>query len=148
MEERQILALMEKFSSSNIVELQLNEGNLTICLRKAEVFAQGKKEKTEKSDAGAASEAGSGPTENLGIEGSELITAPIVATFYASPSPDAPAFVQVGSKVKAGDTLCVLEAMKQMNHLEAEFDCEILKLHAKSGDFVEFGQPLFTVKRL
>jgi acetyl-CoA carboxylase biotin carboxyl carrier protein len=78
----------------------------------------------------------------------EAITSPIVATFYASSSPDAPPFVTVGSKVKSGETLCILEAMKMMNKLEAEFHCEILAIKAKSGDMVEYGQPLFTVKRL
>jgi acetyl-CoA carboxylase biotin carboxyl carrier protein len=78
----------------------------------------------------------------------EIITSPIVATFYASPGPDSPPFVNAGTKVKAGDTLCILEAMKMMNHLEAEFDCEILTVHTKSGDMVEFGQTLFEVKRL
>jgi acetyl-CoA carboxylase biotin carboxyl carrier protein len=80
--------------------------------------------------------------------GGEAITSPIVATFYASAGPDAPAFVSVGSKVKAGDTLCILEAMKMMNHLEAEFDCEILSAKALNGDLVEYGQTLFEVKRL
>jgi acetyl-CoA carboxylase biotin carboxyl carrier protein len=56
--------------------------------------------------------------------------------------------VKVGSKVKAGDTLCILEAMKMMNHLEAEFDCEILAVKASNGDLVEYGQTLFEVKRL
>jgi acetyl-CoA carboxylase biotin carboxyl carrier protein len=54
----------------------------------------------------------------------------------------------VGSKVKSGDTLCILEAMKMMNHLEAEFDCEVLSVEAGSGELVEYGQVLFTVKRL
>ena len=51
------------------------------------------------------------------------------------------------TKVKAGQTLCILEAMKMMNHLEAEFDCEIIEIHASSGELVEYGQGLFTVKR-
>jgi acetyl-CoA carboxylase biotin carboxyl carrier protein len=71
-----------------------------------------------------------------------------VATFYAAPGPDAPAFVRPGSVVKAGDTLWILEAMKMMNHLEAEFDCEILSVKAANGDLVEYGQTLFEVKRL
>jgi acetyl-CoA carboxylase biotin carboxyl carrier protein len=78
----------------------------------------------------------------------ELITSPIVATFYAASGPDAPPFVEKGGRVKAGETLCILEAMKMMNHLEAEFDCEILSIKAASGDLVEYGQALFEVKRL
>ncbi len=71
-----------------------------------------------------------------------------MATFYRSSSPDAPPFVEVGTKVKAGQTLCILEAMKMMNHLEAEFDYEILAVKAENGDMVEYGQALFEVKRL
>jgi acetyl-CoA carboxylase biotin carboxyl carrier protein len=78
----------------------------------------------------------------------EKISSPIVATFFASPGPDSPPFVTSGSRVKAGETLCILEAMKMMNHLEAEFDCEILEVHASSGELVEYGQALFTVQRL
>jgi acetyl-CoA carboxylase biotin carboxyl carrier protein len=79
---------------------------------------------------------------------SVVITSPIVATFYSAPGPDAPPFVRPGKKVKSGDTLCILEAMKMMNHLEAEFDCEILAVKAGGGDLVEYGQILFEVKRL
>ena len=80
--------------------------------------------------------------------GNETITSPIVATFYGAPRPDAPSFVKAGSRVKAGDSLCILEAMKMMNHLEAEFDCEIVSVLASNGDLVEYGQALFEVKRL
>jgi len=77
----------------------------------------------------------------------EIIKSPIVATFFSSPGQDAPPFVRPGSKVKAGQTLCILEAMKMMNHLEAEFDCEIINVHAGNGKLVEYGQELFTVIR-
>jgi acetyl-CoA carboxylase biotin carboxyl carrier protein len=80
--------------------------------------------------------------------GSECITSPIVGVFYASSEPDAPPFVRAGTTVKAGQILCVLEAMKMMNRLEAEFDCEILAVKASNGDMVEYGQALFEVKRL
>jgi acetyl-CoA carboxylase biotin carboxyl carrier protein len=78
----------------------------------------------------------------------EKIISPIVATFYSAAGPDSPPFVAVGDKVKAGATLCILEAMKMMNHLEAEFDCEILAIKAATSDLVEYGQTLFEVKRL
>jgi acetyl-CoA carboxylase biotin carboxyl carrier protein len=70
-----------------------------------------------------------------------------VAAFYNSPGPDSPPFVTEGSKVKAGDTLCILEAMKMMNRLPAEFDCEIIAVKASSGELVEYGQALFEVRR-
>ncbi len=78
----------------------------------------------------------------------ETITSPMVGTFYASPSPDSPAFVKAGERVKRGDVLCILEAMKIMNELEAEYDCQILDVLAKDGKAVEYGEPLFVVKRI
>jgi acetyl-CoA carboxylase biotin carboxyl carrier protein len=61
--------------------------------------------------------------------------------------PDAPPFVKAGDKVKKGQTLCILEAMKMMNKLDAEADCEILDIKAKPGDLVEFGQVLFEIRK-
>ncbi len=81
------------------------------------------------------------------VEG-ELITSPMVGTFYQAPSPDSPPYVKVGDKVKKGQTLCIIEAMKIMNELEAEFDCEILEILVEDGQPVEFDTPLFRVKRL
>ncbi|WP_457560684.1 acetyl-CoA carboxylase biotin carboxyl carrier protein [Caminibacter sp.] len=81
------------------------------------------------------------------VEG-DLITSPMVGTFYQAPSPDSPPYVKVGDKVKKGQTLCIIEAMKIMNELEAEFDCEILEVLVEDGQPVEFDTPLFRVKRL
>ncbi len=78
----------------------------------------------------------------------EVIISPIVGTFYLTPAPDAPPYVQVGSIVQKEETLCTIEAMKLMNNLEAEFPCEIVEILAKPEKIVEFGQPLFAVKRL
>ena len=78
----------------------------------------------------------------------EVIPSPIVATFYASSSPGTPPFASPGTLVKAGDTLCILEAMKMMNNLEAEFDGEILSVLVENGDMVEYGQGLFEIRRI
>lgn len=78
----------------------------------------------------------------------EVITSPIVGTFYLTPAPDAPPYVRVGSTVNTADTLCTIEAMKLMNTLEAEFSCEIVEILAQPEKMVEFGQPLFAVKRI
>jgi len=77
-----------------------------------------------------------------------LIKSPIVGTFYRTPSPDSPPYVEKGSKVKKGDPLCTIEAMKLMNQLVAEFDCEIISILIDQATLVEFGQPLFEVKPL
>ena len=81
-------------------------------------------------------------------EDESYITSPIVGTFYSAPAPDAPAFVRVGDTVKAGQTVCILEAMKLMNEIESEFDCEIEAVLVSNEQKVEYGQPLFKVKKL
>lgn len=77
-----------------------------------------------------------------------FITSPIVGTFYSAPAPDAPAFVKVGEQVKNGQTVCILEAMKLMNEIQSDFDCEIEAVLVSNEQKVEYGQPLFRVKKL
>lgn len=77
--------------------------------------------------------------------GGTLIKSPIVGTFYSAPSPDAPPFVSVGHKVKKGQVLCVIEAMKMMNEIESETDGVISRILVENGDLVEFGQALFEI---
>lgn len=77
-----------------------------------------------------------------------FITSPIVGTFYSAPAPDAPAFVKVGDQVKNGQTVCILEAMKLMNEIQSDFDCEIEAVLVSNEQKVEYGQPLFRVKKL
>jgi acetyl-CoA carboxylase biotin carboxyl carrier protein len=74
------------------------------------------------------------------------VTAPMVGTFYGSPAPGAKAFVEVGSEVKVGQTLCIIEAMKMMNQIESDKAGKIVAVLVKSGDPVEFGQPLFIIE--
>lgn len=75
-----------------------------------------------------------------------IVKAPMVGTFYAKSSTTADPFVEVGSKVKKGDTLCIIEAMKLMNEIESEFDGEIVEILVKDGEMVEYGKPLFIIK--
>ena len=76
------------------------------------------------------------------------IVSPIVGTFYSAKGPTIPAFVKVGDTVKAGDTVCILEAMKMMNEITADFDCEIEAVLVSNEQKVEYGQPLFRVRKL
>lgn len=71
------------------------------------------------------------------------IRSPMVGVFYAAASPDAKPFVEVGSRVKKGDVVCIVEAMKLMNEITAEFDGEVVDVCVHNGDVVEYGQPLF-----
>ena len=88
------------------------------------------------------------PREEEEEEESLFITSPIVGTFYSAAAPDVPAFVKVGDQVKAGQTVCILEAMKLMNEIQSDYDCEIEAVLVSNEQKVEYGQPLFRVKRL
>ena len=79
-------------------------------------------------------------------EGLHLVTSPMVGTFYRRPRPGAPAFVDVGSEVKAGQVMCIVEAMKLMNEIEADLGGVVQKVLAEDGQPVEFGQPLFGLR--
>ena len=74
-----------------------------------------------------------------------IIKSPMVGTFYSKPTPTAEAFVKVGSKVKKGDILCIIEAMKLMNEIEAECDGEIVEIYVKDEEIVDYGKPLFRI---
>lgn len=80
-------------------------------------------------------------------EGGVFVTSPFVGTFYRSPSPEAPPFVELGASIKPGQPLCIVEAMKLMNEIEAEFPCVVLECLVETGSPVEFGQKLFRVKK-
>ena len=91
---------------------------------------------------------------NTSVEAAEeeddtlFITSPIVGTFYSAAAPEVPAFVKVGDQVKAGQTVCILEAMKLMNEIQSDYDCEIEAVLVSNEQKVEYGQPLFRVKKL
>jgi acetyl-CoA carboxylase biotin carboxyl carrier protein len=75
-----------------------------------------------------------------------ILTSPIVGTFYRSPSPDAPSFVEVGSRVKKGQVLCIIEAMKLMNEIESDVDGEVVQIYPQNAQAVEYGEPLFGIR--
>ncbi|HEX6590317.1 MAG TPA: acetyl-CoA carboxylase biotin carboxyl carrier protein [Longimicrobiales bacterium] len=96
---------------------------------------------------GAAPASGGGaPSAPAKDENTVEITSPMVGTFYRAPSPEAPPYVEIGSQVRKGQTLCILEAMKLMNELEAEVDGTIRAILVENMDPVEFGQPLFLIE--
>jgi acetyl-CoA carboxylase biotin carboxyl carrier protein len=148
MNEKTILTLIDTFSAGNVDELDLNDGTIHLILRKAAAVSQSAPRKTEPEE--------EAPVISLGVPAgvsarrrkTAAVTSPMVAVFHAAAGPGDPPLVKPGTRVKTGDTLCILEAMDMMNHLLAEFDGEILSVMAENGDPVEFGQPLFEVKRL
>ncbi|MEQ8197455.1 MAG: acetyl-CoA carboxylase biotin carboxyl carrier protein [Clostridiaceae bacterium] len=81
------------------------------------------------------------------VEEGYVVKSPIVGTFYLSPSPEKPAYTEIGKKVKKGDILCIIEAMKLMNEIECEVSGEVIEILAENESMVEFGQPLFRIRR-
>jgi acetyl-CoA carboxylase biotin carboxyl carrier protein len=77
--------------------------------------------------------------------GSHIVNSPIVGTFYRSPSPDSPSFADVGSRVKKGQVLCIIEAMKLMNEIESDVDGVVTKIFPQNAQAVEYGEPLFAI---
>ncbi len=83
--------------------------------------------------------------ETSKMEG-KVVKSPMVGTFYSKSAPTAEAYVKIGSKVKKGDTLCIIEAMKLMNEIESEFDGEVVEILVNDDEMVEYNQPLFVIK--
>jgi acetyl-CoA carboxylase biotin carboxyl carrier protein len=152
MDTKDILAVLDKFTSTGLAELKYKEGSVEFHLkRNADVVYAAAPAAPSHAHLppapGAGVPAATTPVAAPAVAGAEVITSPIVGTVYRSPAPDAPAFVEEGKHVKKGDTLCIIEAMKVMNELVAEFDCEILRILVDSQHFVEYGTPLFEVRK-
>ena len=90
----------------------------------------------------------SSPAEAGRAEDLHMIKSPIVGTFYASPSPEADPFVRPGDRVKSGQVLCIIEAMKLMNEIESDVDGEVMRIFVENGQPVEYGEPLFGIHPL
>lgn len=144
MDLEKIEGLIRIIEKSSLTTFSIKEGDVKISMSKIK-YGPGVPEGM------AVSYAAVEAAEN-GAEAEEeeqcFITSPIVGTFYAAASPDEPAFVKVGDVVKGGQTVCILEAMKLMNEIESDFDCEIEAILVSNEQKVEYGQPLFRVKKL
>ena len=141
MEIRDILSLMQAVSDHGLSEFQLDDGNVKLSFKKEETaanvcYAGGMPMNMVMNQAGAA---GTLAAENV-------VTAPLVGTFYSAPSPDAECFVKVGDTVKKGQVLGIIEAMKLMNEIESDYDGVVEAILVKNEDVVEYGQPLFRIR--
>ena len=152
MDLRKVKKLIELFEESDLAEMEISEGDATIRMsRGASVINY-----TASAPPMPAGDVPVSPRPAVdsrvedpsrGIEESQdSIDSPMVGTFYLAPSPDADPFVEIGSTVKPGDVLCVIEAMKTFNQLECEVSGTITKILKSSGDPVEYGEPLFLIK--
>ncbi len=86
------------------------------------------------------------PTAVAASAGAHILTSPIVGTFYAASSPDSPSFAEVGSRVRKGQVVCIVEAMKLMNEIESDVDGTIVEIYPQNAQAVEFGEPLFAIR--
>jgi len=140
----QLSALFELLAEKDIAEFEHEEGGIRIRVARgvralaAPPAMQAPLPAANPSD-GAATDAVGGDYVD--------ITSPFVGSFYRSPSPDSPAFVEVGSVVRSGQTLCIIEAMKLMNEIESECAGTVTEIFAQNGKSVEYGQKLFRIKK-
>ena len=149
MEYDKIKQLMEDMGKSNIEELEIEfpEG-MKISMKKnvAVVPAQQVVAQQSTNIPVIQSIQTAQPVQEEPKEEYKEIKSPMVGTFYSKPSPDKEAFVKVGDKVKKGQVVCIIEAMKLMNEIEAEFDGEVVEVCLNDGDAVEYGKSLFKLK--
>ena len=149
MEYDKIKQLMEDMGKSNIEELEIEfpEG-MKISMKKnvAVVPAQQVVAQQSTNIPAVQSIQTTKPIQEEPKEEYKEIKSPMVGTFYSKPSPDKEEFVKVGDKVKKGQVVCIIEAMKLMNEIEAEFDGEVVEVCLNDGDAVEYGKPLFKLK--
>lgn len=151
MDIRKLKKLIELVEDSGIAELEITEGEESV--RIGRYPAPGSVPAAPPAQApapaaappAAAQPSGSNDEDDDTPEG-QIVRSPMVGTFYRAPSPDAKPFVDVGDKIGASDTLCIIEAMKMLNQIEAEVSGEISAVLVDDGQPVEFDQPLFVVK--
>lgn len=149
MDLRKLKKLIDLVQESGIAELEITEGEEKVKIVKGGTVSLMTTAAPAAAPAPAAAleakPAATPPAEPAGQEG-HVVKAPMVGTFYRSPSPDAKPFVEVGQSVKEGDTICIIEAMKLMNEIESEVDGVVRAVLAENGEPVEYGQPLFELE--
>jgi acetyl-CoA carboxylase biotin carboxyl carrier protein len=150
MDIRKVKKLIELLEESQIAEIEIHEGEESVRISRQSTAAgapvqtlvqvPGTQAAMAPVEAGAAAE---GEVEE--VEGHQ-ICAPMVGLFYEAPAPGRPPFVELGREVKKGDVVCIIEAMKIMNQIEADVSGVISKIYVENGEPVEYGQPLFLIR--
>lgn len=144
-----IESLAKIITDNELTEISLEDGNQAITIRKdiPEVVTAGVP-LPPPTIAPAPVAAATTPNTEVKeeVKKGNAIVSPMVGTFYSKPSPDAEPFVKIGASVSVGDTVCIVEAMKMMNQIEAEFSGKIVEICVSDGDPVEYGQPLMYVE--
>ena len=155
MDLRKIKKLMELLEESGIAEIEVKEGEESIKLSRnissttnmqVPQIIQHPVQTSQPPTNQQTSDIGTNAVDNLKKEKRNTVNSPMVGTFYASASPESKPFVTIGQSVKKGDTLCILEAMKMMNQVQAESDGKIVEILVDNAEPVEFDQPLFVLE--
>lgn len=157
MDIRKVKKLIELLEESNLSELEIQEGEESVRLSRHPTGAQAApqylapqpQQPAPPPQAGHATQPAAGqsaPEGEAALPEGHVIRAPMVGTFYSSPSPDADPFVTKGDTVTEGDTLCMIEAMKMFNQIEAEVSGKVAAILVDNGQPVEFDQPLFVIQ--
>lgn len=163
MDLRKIKKLIELLEESELAEIEIHEGEESVRLIRHHAASQAAhmpvaaQPPQPQSSSGAAQQqpatesAGRGEQQEAeageSLPEGEVVRSPMVGTFYSSPNPESEAFVKIGSKVASGDTLCLIEAMKMFNQIEAEFSGEVVAVLVEDGQPVEFDEPLFVIRK-
>ncbi|MDR9889726.1 acetyl-CoA carboxylase biotin carboxyl carrier protein [Pseudenterobacter timonensis] len=154
MDIRKIKKLIELVEESGISELEISEGEESVRISRAapaasfpvmqQAYAAPVQQPALTAAVAPAAEAA--PAAAAAEISGHIVRSPMVGTFYRTPSPDAKAFIEVGQKVNAGDTLCIVEAMKMMNQIEADKSGTVKAILVESGQPVEFDEPLVVIE--
>lgn len=152
MDIRKIKKLIELVEESGINELEISEGEESVRISRGGSVMAAPVMQQQYAPAPAPTQAPAVASAPIATESApaaitgHIVRSPMVGTFYSAGSPDAPAFVEVGQHVNAGDTLCIVEAMKMMNQIEADKSGVIKEILAQNEDAIEFDQPLFIIE--
>ena len=155
MDIRKVKKLIELLEESGVAEIEISEGEESVRISRfgsgapaaaAPVVHYAAAPAAAPVAAPAAAPVAAAPAAAPAPKADHTVTAPMVGTFYSSASPGAKAFVDIGSEVNVGDTLCIIEAMKMMNQIESDKSGRVTAILVKNGEPVEFGQPLFIVE--
>ena len=152
MDIRKVKKLIELLEESNIGEIEIKEGEESVRISRhgdqpaaPVAYAAPVPAAPAPAAAPAPSEAPAPEAAAPAVAADNAVLSPMVGTFYRSPSPEAPAFVEVGQTVRVGDVLCIVEAMKMMNQIEADRAGTVTAIHVENGEAVEFDQPLISI---
>lgn len=154
MDIRKVKKLIEMLEESSLAEIEIREGEESIRISRVSLAGTRHVVATVPAPAMPATGAAASPSQPAGgsaaastaLPSGHVVASPMVGTFYRAPSPGAPPFVEVGSRVNSGDTLCIIEAMKMMNEISSDYAGVVKAILKENGTPVEYGEPLFVIE--